>query len=145
MNVPHRHSNPRNHSHSLSLGTVSSTHRVTRRKSLTANNFASMAAAMQNIDGASLEALVSPGNTVKNGGDAALRGVKLENGTAETKAHAEGVPATKVRNRRASDGGFLNKGEGKRVSGELKCETCGKGYKHSSCLTKHLLVFPSFP
>ena len=47
---------------------------------------------------------------------------------------------SKARNRRASEGAPLSKGEGKRVSGELRCEKCGKGYKHSSCLTKHLLV-----
>jgi hypothetical protein len=48
---------------------------------------------------------------------------------------------TKARARRASEGSRLIKGESKRHSGsELKCETCGKGYKHSSCLYKHLLV-----
>jgi hypothetical protein len=47
----------------------------------------------------------------------------------------------KSRARRASEGSRLSKGEGKRqASGELKCETCGKGYKHSSCLYKHLSV-----
>jgi hypothetical protein len=50
----------------------------------------------------------------------------------------------KARIRRASEGSQLRK-EGKRASGgELRCETCGKGYKHSSCLTKHLLV-PLWP
>ncbi|KAL9603267.1 MAG: hypothetical protein Q9219_001288 [cf. Caloplaca sp. 3 TL-2023] len=44
----------------------------------------------------------------------------------------------KDRGRRASEGAHLSKSEGKRVSGELRCEKCGKGYKHSSCLTKHL-------
>ncbi|KAH9859797.1 hypothetical protein IAQ61_011579 [Plenodomus lingam] len=45
---------------------------------------------------------------------------------------------SKSRIRRASEGSRL-KGDGKRTSGsELKCEKCGKGYKHSSCLTKHL-------
>lgn len=50
----------------------------------------------------------------------------------------------KARMRRASDGQPLVK-EGSRKFNrvELKCETCGKGYKHSSCLTKHLFVpFP---
>ncbi|KAF3038282.1 hypothetical protein E8E12_002784 [Didymella heteroderae] len=47
---------------------------------------------------------------------------------------------SKSRMRRASEGASrLAKGDGKRTSGsELKCEKCGKGYKHSSCLTKHL-------
>lgn len=47
---------------------------------------------------------------------------------------------TKNRLRRASEGAHLAK-DNKRVSGELRCEKCGKGYKHSSCLTKHLLVY----
>jgi hypothetical protein len=44
---------------------------------------------------------------------------------------------TKNRNRRASEGSHLIKG-GKRVTSEVRCDTCGKGYKHSSCLTKHM-------
>jgi hypothetical protein len=48
---------------------------------------------------------------------------------------------SKSRNRRASEGSRLSKGEGKRTSGsDLRCDKCGKGYKHSSCLTKHLSV-----
>lgn len=54
----------------------------------------------------------------------------------------------KARVRRASDGQPLVK-EGGRKSNrpELRCEKCGKGYKHSSCLTKHLFVpiFLSLP
>ena len=45
-----------------------------------------------------------------------------------------------ARARRASEGSYLTKSEGKRSSGELRCDKCGKGYKHSSCLTKHLSV-----
>ena len=49
--------------------------------------------------------------------------------------------STKSRMRRASEGSHLVKGDGKRISGgDLKCDKCGKGYKHSSCLTKHLYV-----
>ena len=43
----------------------------------------------------------------------------------------------KLKVRRASDGTRLTKKE-KAATGELKCEHCGKGYKHGSCLTKHL-------
>ena len=51
----------------------------------------------------------------------------------------DGLAATKARMRRASEGSHLIKTEGRRVaSGELRCDKCGKGYKHSSCLTKHL-------
>ena len=54
--------------------------------------------------------------------------------------------STKDRNRRASEGSYLVRGEGKRVSSELRCDQCGKGYKHSSCLTKHMCVsIPSRP
>lgn len=50
--------------------------------------------------------------------------------------------SSKSRMRRASEGSRLSgKGDSKRTSGsELRCEKCGKGYKHSSCLTKHLSV-----
>ena len=46
----------------------------------------------------------------------------------------------KARVRRASDGQPLTKDGKKSSRVELRCEKCGKGYKHSSCLTKHLLV-----
>ncbi|KAK3692525.1 hypothetical protein B0T22DRAFT_495670 [Podospora appendiculata] len=44
----------------------------------------------------------------------------------------------KARIRRASDGQPLVKEGRKSNRPELRCEKCGKGYKHSSCLTKHL-------
>lgn len=47
--------------------------------------------------------------------------------------------------RRASDGQPLTKEGRKSNRPELRCETCGKGYKHSSCLTKHLFVLPPSP
>lgn len=53
---------------------------------------------------------------------------------------ADKVPSGKSRNRRASEGSYLVKGEGKRSISELRCDTCGKSYKHSSCLTKHMYV-----
>lgn len=58
-----------------------------------------------------------------------------------------GNNGSKARARRASEGAFLSKADSKRGSGDLRCEQCGKGYKHSSCLVKHLLVSlnPSFP
>lgn len=52
---------------------------------------------------------------------------------------------SKVRARRASEGSYLTKSEGKRSSGELRCDNCGKGYKHSSCLAKHRSVISGLP
>lgn len=46
----------------------------------------------------------------------------------------------KSRNRRASEGSHLVKGTSKK--GDLKCDSCGKSYKHSSCLTKHMYGLP---
>lgn len=46
----------------------------------------------------------------------------------------------KDRLRRASEGSTLSSKK-KLSSSELKCDTCGKSYKHSSCLTKHLSVY----
>ncbi len=48
-----------------------------------------------------------------------------------------------ARIRRASEGQHLVKDGKKSNSSDLKCDKCGKGYKHSSCLTKHLFV-PTF-
>lgn len=45
-----------------------------------------------------------------------------------------------ARIRRASDGQPLTKEGRKSNRVELRCAKCGKGYKHSSCLTKHLCV-----
>ncbi|KAI1816057.1 hypothetical protein GGS20DRAFT_268822 [Poronia punctata] len=44
----------------------------------------------------------------------------------------------KARIRRASDGQPLTKEGRKSNRVEVRCDKCGKGYKHSSCLTKHL-------
>lgn len=54
-------------------------------------------------------------------------------------------PSQSARVRRASDGQPLVKEGRKSNRPELRCEKCGKGYKHSSCLTKHLFVPLSFP
>jgi len=54
----------------------------------------------------------------------------------------------KARTRRASDGQPLVKEGGRKINRpDLRCEKCGKGYKHSSCLNKHLFVpiFLSLP
>ena len=141
-----------------------------------ANSMAAVAAAVQGIDEAALEALVASDKrlpTAKNSSgskaeEVGMRGrpVTANPGSATSyrntigsivfdSQNMDGGSAvvdgpilaesneniSKARARRASEGQFLTKTEGKRASGELRCEKCGKGYKHSSCLTKHLLVF----
>jgi hypothetical protein len=56
----------------------------------------------------------------------------------------EEVGFKQARTRRASEGQHLVKDGKKSNAGDLKCEKCGKGYKHSSCLSKHLFV-PTLP
>ncbi|KAF2757819.1 hypothetical protein EJ05DRAFT_500349 [Pseudovirgaria hyperparasitica] len=153
---PHK---SRTHSHSLSMGSLGAAHRVSRRKSMSssAHNNAAMAAAMKekfletsrrpskaSLRGSSAGNHLSPGSLphVGNGfGPSSYAGVgaKTSPGTAITDGPSlSAMPAgekgtSKARIRRASEGSR------KRVThGELRCENCGKGYKHSSCLTKHL-------
>ena len=125
-------------------------------------------AVIQGMNGASLEAMVSPddrgrgGNGIRRAESSstvkpetptnrpyALQGYRGPQDAEGESAIVDGQPlaesvhgAAKIRNRRASDGAYLSKTDAKRASRELKCEKCGKGYKHSSCLTKHLLVPP---
>ena len=179
-NLPIRHHTLRHHSHSVSLGSVNPSHRVTRRKSMTStavNNVAAIAAALGGAEeplargptessrrSFTLKPGAGRGPDVVSSGNAAglIAGTHASDGvrgldrgpTGEIKYAMEGSavvdgPATldnegsvsKARTRRASEGAYLSRSEGKRSSGELRCEKCGKGYKHSSCLTKHLLVF----
>ncbi|KAF2773959.1 hypothetical protein EJ03DRAFT_340780 [Teratosphaeria nubilosa] len=79
--------------------------------------------------------------------NAAALGAAVENAVADERggssAVLDGPPLSsygdksKLKMRRASDGTRLTKKE-KAATGDLKCETCGKAYKHGSCLTKHL-------
>jgi hypothetical protein len=74
-------------------------------------------------------------------GAAAKADAAVTDGPSLSHMHEHEKGSSRSRIRRASEGSRLTKGEGKRASGsELKCEKCGKGYKHSSCLTKHLSV-----
>ena len=178
-NIPIRNSTSRTHSHSMSLGTMHSTHRVSRRKSITSsaiNNVAAIAAA---LDGGSEQftdsvhtnrrslplktgsgrgvnepAIIGGSGGFLDGHDVDFMDLTHNSSLAANlenehngSAIADGLllpnrggTFSKTRNRRASEGAPHSKSEGKRASGELRCEKCGKGYKHSSCLTKHLLV-----
>ena len=163
LNVPNRHATSRQHSHSVSLGTFNSTHRVTRRKSMTSGaNLAVMAAVIKDMDNTDLSAsdpsqrrslVTKPSNSQPLGPNddryavgrdqsqerVVEAGDNIEDmDSGVSHGHASPESMTKPRARRASEG--ASKHEGKRGSGELRCEKCGKGYKHSSCLTKHLSV-----
>lgn len=160
-----RQMHPRTHSHSLSVGSINPAHRVSRRKSMTATNkdtvMTAMAgngmeagsfAARRASKGASSKAAPAFPASLPSGSGFAQGGYEPKSSSAivdgpslatlpeNEKGHS------KARTRRASEGSRLSKGEGKRTSGaELRCEKCGKGYKHSSCLTKHLSVSLIWP
>ena len=153
----------RAHAHSLSVGSINPAHRVSRRKSMTsaatnkdavmtavggspmeASNFSARRASKS---GASARTALAFPASLPSGSGFAQGGFEPKSGSAIV----DGPPLAtlpenekgnnKARIRRASEGSRLSKGEGKRTSGaELRCEKCGKGYKHSSCLTKHLSV-----
>ena len=163
--TPRRNSVSRNHAHSVSLGTFNPDHRVTRRKSVNAsavNNGGVIRAAMNleadgNTRSSHRRSLPSKGNRNSQGYSSVLEGTKNgvyaygeafgsndESAVVDDIAPSQSAGSmSKARARRASEGSHL--GNGKRASGELRCEKCGKGYKHSSCLTKHLLVSPDLP
>lgn len=156
-------------SHSLLTSSLNPNHRVTRRKSVNSPNanMAAVTAALRDGEKTAAVPITNASgrrNTVSKtpSGRAGLVGslpsppsslpskgmvdVKREmSGSAiddanDMSADDGGSKGQRARIRRASDGQPLTK-EGKKSNRvELRCEKCGKGYKHSSCLTKHLLV-----
>ncbi|SPO00520.1 uncharacterized protein DNG_03268 [Cephalotrichum gorgonifer] len=161
--LSNRQSHSRTSSQSVLLGPgpLPSNNRVTRRKSMNngAPNVAAITAAIKDAEDVS-SSLPSAGfgrrHTVSKvfagrGAPTSLLTTKLmADRHAEIPEHAidddpaDGSPEyaaaeaqQKARIRRASDGQPLTK-EGRKSRAELRCEKCGKGYKHSSCLTKHL-------
>ncbi|TKA66747.1 hypothetical protein B0A55_10242 [Friedmanniomyces simplex] len=155
--LPVRNSYARTHSHNTSLGTVTGNPRVSRRKSSTFTP-AAHAAAME----AAVESGVADGSIAVNRrssmSKAALGALNdgsypsvpssLPHGVSVPErstgsALVDGPPLSsytdkaKLKARRASDGTRLTKKE-KAATGDLKCDQCGKAYKHGSCLTKHL-------
>lgn len=166
-----RHAHSRSNSHSAAAGPLNTTHRVSRRKSITAAN-ANVVAVKAALDeaGDSITALPiavsSRRNTLsKNGVARSMGSLPSPPGSMPTHRYLnmEGKPEhqdsaidddlndilpaeegttglQQARVRRASDGQPLAK-EGRKTNRvELRCQQCGKGYKHSSCLTKHMFV-----
>lgn len=164
--LPARSSHPRHHSHSISAGSLAPTHRVTRRKSGSANA-AAVAAAVREVGEAALSAPVPTasssrrhtttrpsGSGAKYGGlvtpPSSLPGHRLSLMVGRKAERDESAiddeqndemddevgSFNKARMRRASEGQTSVKSDGKK--NDLRCDKCGKGYKHSSCLTKHL-------
>ncbi|KAF1918959.1 hypothetical protein BDU57DRAFT_124563 [Ampelomyces quisqualis] len=135
----HRHSSTsmaaslpksRPHSSSLSVGT-------SRRMSKPASQFRGPALALHPDTASSMPGRGSP--FAPGSYNPAVHSEALTDGPALASMPEREKGSAKSRNRRASEGSRLSKGDGKRASGsDLRCEKCGKGYKHSSCLTKHL-------
>lgn len=155
-------SSGRQHSNSVSLSATNSAHRVNRRKSVNSSASstaqAAIAAALRESGDVSAIPLSSshrrslgskkapesqsmnarpsmhgyfgPGSSVTGQDQDAL-----EDNSMDEEVGPTDKSITKNRDRRASEGSHLMKSSKK---GELRCETCGKGYKHSSCLTKHM-------
>ena len=158
-NLPVRNSFSRSHSHTVSSGSGVA-NRINRRKSSTFSPVAHAAAI-----GAAVQSAVADGTLdvhdkrssmskaalgVLNNGNVAGMPASLPHyttvpeisgGSAIVDGPAlssfQGVDKTKQRMRRASDGTRLTKKE-KAATGDLKCQHCGKAYKHGSCLSKHL-------
>jgi hypothetical protein len=158
-----RQQGSRTHSHSLSVGSINPANRVNRRKSGSSSTPSVAVTAALNVAVGNMNDSQTHLSNGKRPGRALSKptfasslpassgfghpAFESRNSTVLT----DGPPLsslpeiikgnTKSRARRASEGSRLSKGEGKRQpSNELKCDTCGKGYKHHSCLNKHLLV-----
>ncbi|KAJ5693101.1 hypothetical protein N7462_002524 [Penicillium macrosclerotiorum] len=152
----------RQHAHSISLGAVNANHRVTRRKSVTtaaANAAAAVAASLKDGESASLPTAAAV-HRRSLGGRKGLESTSVGGGSgfssylsrsinspsvepavarkpSPSNSDADGKLNPKGRNRRASEGA-QSKTDGKRVPADLRCDRCGKGYKHGSCLSKHM-------
>lgn len=160
MSRPLPNGSQRSHTHSISLGAVNSHHRVTRRKSVTtaaANAAAAVAASMEGGESTSLPMAhrrtlggrkgLESGSVGNVSGFSSYLSRSINSPSQEPPVARKDSPGSetdaklKNRNRRASEGAIL-KTEGKRVPADLRCDRCGKGYKHGSCLSKHMCVSP---
>ncbi|KAM0562142.1 hypothetical protein ACHAPJ_002586 [Fusarium lateritium] len=165
--LPGRQSHARTSSHSLLTGALNANHRVTRRKSVTNpnTNVTAIAAALRESERSAALPIANGGrrNTMsKNAAARAaiagslpsppaslpnhksipetkqeLNGSAIEDDLNDGSADEGTTKFQKARQRRASDGQTLKESK-KSNRVEVRCDKCGKGYKHSSCLTKHL-------
>lgn len=117
-----------------------------------ANQLAAVAAAVKEVGTSNNMTVTSPGSraptteekssdTARDGHHTQRRRSAINDGHSSLSGPPNTRHSTKARSRRASEGSQLLKSERRRESGaELRCETCGKAYKHSGCLTKHMFV-----
>ncbi|QPH01441.1 hypothetical protein C2857_005641 [Epichloe festucae Fl1] len=161
-----RQSHARNTSHSLLSSSLNANHRVTRRKSVTTPvpNVAALTAAVNNGDQAGAIPIINSGrrNTMSKNTLARTSAVgSLPSPPASLPTHRtvpelkqesqesaiddsndasadEALKLQTAHSRRASDGQSLPKDGKKSNRAEVRCDKCGKSYKHGSCLTKHL-------
>lgn len=158
------HARTNSHSSSLLSSSLNPNYRVTRRKSVTGPN-ANLAAVSALVQGAGEKSAAVPiagrRHTFSKSGrgglagslpspPASLPGPGAANETSAIDDANESADdgtsrIANARARRASDGQPLTKEGKKNAKGELTCRVCGKGYKHSSCLTKHLCVASPLP
>ncbi|KAI0577489.1 hypothetical protein TUN199_04040 [Pyrenophora tritici-repentis] len=125
----------------LEAGSSSSSSNGPRRSSKPASQFRGPGMALNSAAMASS----MPGNGAhtqfgpSSYGAAAAKSEALTDGPSLATMLEQDKAGSKSRNRRASEGSRLSKADASKRSGsDLRCEKCGKGYKHSSCLTKHL-------
>lgn len=142
---------------------VNANHRITRRKSVTtaaANVAAAVAASLKDgSEAASLPVGAAHRRSLgarkglestSVGGASGYLSRSINSPSQEPLAARKASPSnsdddskstSKGRNRRASEGAHM-KTDGKRAPADLRCDRCGKGYKHGSCLSKHMCVSP---
>jgi hypothetical protein len=132
----------------MSGAPLEATHNTARRSSKPATQFRGPAMVQHHHQHAAMAASVPAHSSAFSPPSSYSHAAKTEavtDGPALASLPESEQGNSKSRVRRASEGSRLGKGDGKRSGSELRCEKCGKGYKHSSCLTKHLSVTLSLP
>jgi len=162
LSRPLPNTNPRQHANSISLGAVNSNHRITRRKSVTtavANAAAAVAASLKEGGepaslpmGAAHRRSLGPRKGLESTSVGGASGFSsylsrsmnspsqeppVARKPSPSNSDQDGKSVPKGHNRRASEGAHM-KTDGKRAPADLRCDRCGKGYKHGSCLSKHM-------